>query len=61
MEDNTPWINIDLLKPHPQNPREHTPEQIKKIANEMHISMSALLALALRKYIKEIEKQEKEN
>jgi len=35
--------------------------KIQKIANEMHISVSALLALALRKYIKEIEKQEKEN
>jgi len=34
--------------------------QIQKIADSMHISMSALLALALNKYIKEIE-QEKEN
>lgn len=40
---------------------EEYKSQIKKIANEMRISMSALLALALRKYIKEIEKQEKEN
>lgn len=35
--------------------------QIKKIADSMHISMSALLSFALTKYIKEIEKQEKEN
>lgn len=35
--------------------------QIQKIAKSMHISVSALLSLALTKYIKEIEKQEKEN
>lgn len=35
--------------------------KIQKISNSMHISMSALLALALNKYITEIQKQEKEN
>jgi len=35
MEDMTPWIDVELIKPHPQNPRNHTPEQIQKIANSI--------------------------
>ena len=32
MKDKTPWIGIDQLQLHPQNPRNHTSEQIQKIA-----------------------------
>ena len=35
MIDNTPWINVDELKSHPKNPREHRSEQIKKIAKSI--------------------------
>jgi len=35
MEDHTPWINITELKPHPKNPRDHTPEQIQEIADSI--------------------------
>ena len=35
MKDNTPWIDVDLIKPHPQNPRNHTSEQIQKIAKSI--------------------------
>lgn len=35
MKDNTPWMDVDLIQPHPQNPRNHTPEQIQKIADSI--------------------------
>jgi len=35
MKDTTPWIEISKLQPHPDNPREHTEEQIKKIARSI--------------------------
>lgn len=35
MIDKTPWIDVDQIKPHPDNPNEHTPEQIKKIARSI--------------------------
>lgn len=33
--DQTPWIGINQIQPHPSNPNEHTPEQIKKIARSI--------------------------
>lgn len=35
MKDTTPWIDVDLIKPHPKNPRNHTPEQLEKIAKSI--------------------------
>jgi len=35
MKDDTPWIEISKLKPHPDNPRQHDTEQIKKIARSI--------------------------
>lgn len=35
IEDNPPWIAIDEIKPHPDNPREHTKEQVKRIARSI--------------------------
>jgi len=33
--DETGWIAVKDLKPHPENPRDHTSEQIKKIARSI--------------------------
>jgi hypothetical protein len=35
MKDNTPWIKVETLKPHPNNPNEHPPEQLQKIAENI--------------------------
>lgn len=35
MKDNTPWIKSSELKPHPNNPNEHPPEQLQKIAQNI--------------------------
>lgn len=35
MNDTTPWISVDQIQPHPDNPNEHTPEQIQKIARSI--------------------------
>lgn len=35
MKDNTPWIKVSELKPHPNNPNEHPPEQLVKIAENI--------------------------
>lgn len=35
MADQTPWISVNKIKPHPDNPNEHTPEQIQKIARSI--------------------------
>jgi site-specific DNA-methyltransferase (adenine-specific) len=35
MNDTTPWISVDQIRPHPSNPNEHTPEQIQKIARSI--------------------------
>lgn len=35
MKDNTPWIKVEEIKPHPNNPNEHPPEQLQKIATNI--------------------------
>jgi len=35
MADETGWIAVKDLKPHPDNPRDHTDEQIQKIARSI--------------------------
>lgn len=52
MKDNTPWILIEEIQPHPRNPKTHTPEQIQEIADIItEVGWGRSLVISIDNYI----------
>lgn len=52
MKDNTPWIGISELKPHPKNPRIHTEKQVQEIARSIReLDWGRPLIISIDNYI----------